>query len=146
MVYKDGEEKKKLILQKKIVISAQILDNSNYLVLDYPIEDDLVNFLRVMKERIRTYRCAIAVRKYSRLLPVFDIFLQRLIETGMVQHLKEDAIRRFRNPLYEQIVADIGPGLPMISALTLNNYKFIFCVLIAGWITSCICFLLELHI
>lgn len=137
---------KKLILEKKIVLSAQIMDNSNYLVLDHPIDNELASFLRVMRERIRTYRCAIALRKHSHLLPIFDSLLQRLIENGLIQYLKEDSIKRFRDPLLEQIIVDVGPGIPTISALTLNNYKFMFYILIGGWITSCICFLLELHI
>lgn len=139
------EDRRKLVETKKMVLSAQILDNSNYLIVDYPIEEELAKSLRVMKEQIRTYRCAIAVRKKSPFLSFFNLLLQRLIETGQVQHLKEDAIRRFRHPSHEAIVLDMGPGLPTVSPLTLDNYRFIFYSLLVGWVTACVCIVFELY-
>ncbi|XP_054279429.1 uncharacterized protein LOC128997775 [Macrosteles quadrilineatus] len=137
---------KKMLLSKRFALVVQQIENCDYLFMDDPIDEDIADNFRVMKEQNKKYRCAIAFRKRSPLLPAFDGVLKRFIETGLVKHLKEDAERRFQKPAYKRILSDLDNGIRSkeIAAFTLNNYNFMIYFYAFGMLISTICFILEL--
>lgn len=133
-----------LVESRKFGLLAQTIDNSHILILDIPLEDDLADMMRVMKEPLMKNRCAITVRKNSPLLVHFNNALQRFIEHGLIHYFKEDSIRRFQKPSYDRILLASSANQRSNNVpLNMRNCEFTFIILVIGCTLSFICFVVE---
>lgn len=97
-----------------------------------------------MKEKTRYYSIAIALRKNSPLIFGFNKIITRLLESGIIDFWKKDAVRRLGKPGYNKMfVNNEESNHGEILALTLDNFQGAFYALILGLMLASLTFMLE---
>lgn len=143
---KSESEERRRIKSGRFAVLAHVLRDTNNILLISPLDDDLVDGLRVVRDPLDSYFLSTAFRKNSPLKPFYDQILGSLFEKGVLEGIWWRSIWKYSYQKFSKLMVDpdFTTLKPETIAIKFSIFKYMLYLLAIGWTVSSICFILEL--